>query len=102
MSHEESIWFDGGHSSYSESLLVDEVQHGLYRLLECPVFTEAVRYGDVIEADRQADGSLVFRRVAELSSYRTWTWVISRELVDSAEIAELCEMVLAHGGHWQR
>lgn len=98
MNQDENFLF----KDHNEPLRAEQVGPNLYRLLECPVFTEEVRYGDVVEAEQQADSSLLFRRVAQPSTYRTWTWVLSRDLVDSADILELCEMVRSRGGHWQR
>jgi hypothetical protein len=90
-------------SSYNETLLAEQVGPDLYRLLECPFpIEEVVHYGDIVEVERQADNSLLFRRVVEPSTYRTWTCVLPRDLVDSPVIAEFCEMVRSRGGYWQR
>jgi hypothetical protein len=102
VSHNENILFKDEDSSHNEPLLVEEVGPDLFQLLECPVFTDAVRDGDVIQAERQADNSLLFRSVAQASTYRTWTWVLAGDLVNSPEIVEFCETVRSHGGHCQR
>jgi len=86
VSHDENIWFKGEDSNHNEPLLVEEVGPDLYQLLACPVFTDAVRYGDVIQAERQADNSLLFRRVAQPSTYRTWSWVASIFLIGLSRV----------------
>src|SRR5258708_18588199 len=98
MSREENFLF----KDHNEPLLAEEVGPNLYRLLECPVFTEEVHYGDMVEVEPQADGSLSFRGVAEPTRYRTWTWILSSDVTNSADIVELCELVQSRGGHWQR
>ena len=67
MSREENFLF----KDHNEPLLAEEVGPNLYRLLECPVFTEEVHYGDMVEVEPQADGSLSFRGVAEPTRYRS-------------------------------
>jgi hypothetical protein len=102
VSRQEDFWFKTEESTHREPLLVEEVGADQYQLLRCPVFAEAVHYGDVIQAERQSDNSLLFRRVIEPSTYRTWTWVLSSEIVESPPITQLCNIVMAVGGYWQQ
>jgi hypothetical protein len=102
VSREEDFWFKTEESTHREPLLVEEVGPDQYQLLSCPFFAEAAHYGDVIEAERQPDNSLLFRRVVGPSTYRTWTWVLSCEIVESPPIVELCNTVEALQGYWQR
>src|SRR2546426_12591520 len=100
---ETDVWFDEDDGEHSESLLVEELGEGRYRLHEFPVFTESASYLDVVEADRQTDGALRFRRVATPSGLRTWRWILPRSVVDAEEaVAEFCAAVMAAGGFWQR
>src|SRR5690349_24796627 len=103
MSVEMDVWFDEDDGQHSESLLVEDLGEGAYRLHEFPVFTESASYLDVIEADRQPDGALRFRRVAVPSGRRTWRWLLPKVVVDAEEaIVQFCAAVMADGGFWQR
>jgi hypothetical protein len=100
---EMDVWFDEDDGEHSESLLVEDLGERRYRLHEFPVFTESASYLDVVEADRQPDGALRFRRVATLSGLRTWRWILPKSVVDAEEaLAEFCAAVMAAGGFWQR
>ena len=93
------ISFDSG-SSF-ESTRVTVLDPGMYRLEETPAFSELVSFGDVIEAEKDKDGRLLFRNIilkAELKNYR---WLLSRKVVESPEFKVFCENVLLLGGMWE-
>jgi hypothetical protein len=48
-------------------LLVSSLGGNRYRLEEFPLLADSVFFRDVIEAERQANGSLLFTKVAERS-----------------------------------
>ena len=43
------------------------VDHNLYRIEETPILVSYVSYKDIIEADLQPDGSLIFVRIVKKS-----------------------------------
>jgi hypothetical protein len=51
-----------------ENLCLTSVGNNLYRIEEKPFPVDCASFGDVIEADRQSDGLLRFRRVVEKPS----------------------------------
>ena len=64
---------------------VTPLEKNLYRLDATPMFVDVeVSFGDIIEAEVQANGVLRFRRVAMRSPWRHWSWVLSKDTVESA------------------
>ena len=58
------------------------VDHNLYSVEET-VLVDCVSYKDIMEADLQPDGSLIFRRVVKMSEMQTDTVVLPKEVIDS-------------------
>ena len=85
-----------------ETLEVELLRRDLYRLLATPVLSEAAQYGDVVAATPGNDDILQFRRVVEPSGVKTWRWILTREVVESRELASLCAAVCDQGGYWDR
>jgi hypothetical protein len=48
-----------------DDLLVSSLGENRYRLEEAPLLADSVFYGDIIEAQYQPDGSLLFTKVLE-------------------------------------
>lgn len=59
-------------------------------------------YGDVIEVERQADGTYQFIRIVEPSGLRVHSWCIRREVIESPEFERFGEAVVNAGGVWER
>jgi hypothetical protein len=57
----------------ANNLLLTRVDHNLYSVEETPVIVSCVSYKDMIEADLQPDGSLMFRRVVKKSEMQTYS-----------------------------
>jgi hypothetical protein len=55
---EADLWFDEDGWGHRESLLVEDLGGGRYRLHEFPVLTDAASYLDVVEAEQRTDGAL--------------------------------------------
>ena len=86
----------------ANNMCLTQIGPNLYRLEETPVFIESVSYKDVIEADKQPDGSLLFCQVVQKSDLRTYDLILSKEIVASEELAIILDKVTALGGHWER
>ena len=91
------IFGDGG----SEGLFVTSLGNNLYRLEETSFFGEA-RYRDIIEAEKQPDGSLQFVRVVTPSELKTSAFILSKELIESPGFSAFLEKAMAVGGNWER
>jgi hypothetical protein len=82
---------------------VTPLEKNLYRLDATPMFVDVeVSFGDIIEAEVQANGVLRFRRVAMRSPWRHWSWVLSKDTVESALFQAFQQAIEAHGGVWER
>ena len=85
-----------------QTVLVTPLGSGRYRLEAVPIFTEAAKYGDVIEAAPGPDGALRFRRVVEPSGLREFSYALPQRVVKSAPFGAFLTQITAHGGHWER
>jgi hypothetical protein len=84
------------------SLELTQVGPRLFRIGSVPIMVEAASFGDVIEAESGADGSLRFVRVGESGGWRTYDFMLSAELIGSERITSIQDRVLSLGGHWER
>ena len=57
-------------------------------------------YGDVIEAQHQSDGSLLFTKVVERSGMRHYDYILPRTAFESKEFEALLGNIDEAGGHW--
>ena len=74
----------------------------LFRVEEAPIFVESVSYGDIIEAYRQDDGSLLFRQVVKKSDLKSYQFILPTEIITSDNILTLLDKITSIGGHWER
>jgi hypothetical protein len=84
----------------NDELLVSSLGENRYRLEEAPLLTESVFYGDIVEAEKQADGSLLFTQVFERSGMKNYDYILPRSSFESAEFERLLERIDEAGGHW--
>ena len=84
----------------NDNLLVSSVGPNQYRLEDAPLLTESVLYGDIIEAEPQADGSLFFTRVLKPSGMRHYDYVLPRSVYESEGFEKLLVRIDEEGGHW--
>jgi hypothetical protein len=84
------------------SACVAALGDGLYLIGSVPLFVESACFMDIIEADATIDGKLIFKRVAQQSTWRVFEFMLSREIIASGRL----EDVLAHaddlGARWER
>ena len=85
----------------SEGLLVTRLGPNSYRLEESSALGEA-SYHDVIEAERQPDGTLLFLRILTPSGLKTVSWILSLDYIESPDLTPLLDKVMAVGGNWER
>jgi|SRR5262245_3344629 len=83
------------------NMLLTRVDHNLYSVEETPVIVDCVSYKDIIEADLQPDGSLMFRRVVKESEMQTYDFVLARKVIDSADFTSLLDRITEAEGHWE-
>lgn len=95
--HVKIIFGDGS----SEGLLVTPMGENLYRLEESSILSGAV-YHDIIEAELQTDGALLFLRVTTRSELKTSSHVLSKPQMESSELPVFLDRVVAAGGNWER
>jgi hypothetical protein len=81
-----------------ELLYMTPLDHNQYRL-EVSSICGLLRYGDTIEAyPPSEDGSIRYRRMVKRSGLKTHSFVLSRDLVESTEMAELIQRIHSQGG----
>ena len=85
----------------SERLMLTEAGPNLYRLEESSFAGDAV-YGDIIRADRSANGDLTFHEIVERSSLVTHSWILSADVLASERIRQLLTTVVDAGGMWEQ
>jgi len=73
----------------------------LFRIGSVPIMVETANFGDVIEAEPRADGSLRFVRISEKGGWRTYEFLIPSHLIASQSIAAIQDRALSLGGHWE-
>src|SRR5215510_8072694 len=85
----------------ANGLLLTRVDHNLYIVGETLVLVDCVSYKDIMEADLQPDGSLIFRRVVKKSEMQTDTFVLPKEVIDSEGFRAFLDRVIEAEGHWE-
>jgi hypothetical protein len=84
----------------NDNLFVSSLSKNRYRLEEAPLLTESVFYGDIIEAERQSDGSLLFTQVLERSGMWHYEYILPRSIFESDGFKKLLDRIVEAGGHW--
>jgi hypothetical protein len=77
-----------------------QVDTNLYRMEERSLFHE-VLYHDIVEAERQDNGSLRIIRVAKPSGLMTATWMVPKGFIEAPLTAALLKKVMELGGNWE-
>jgi len=67
----------------ANNMLLTRVDHDLYSVEQTLVLVDCVSYKDIIEADLQPDGSLMFLRVVKKSEMQTYSFVLAKKVIDS-------------------
>ena len=86
----------------AQNMCLTQMGPNLYRIEETPILIESVSYQDVIEANQQPNGSLMFRQIVKKADLRTYEYLLSKEIADSDELEIILDKVTAVGGHWER
>jgi hypothetical protein len=84
-----------------KNMLLTRVDHNLYCIEEIPYLVCGVSYKDIIEADHQPDGSLMFRRVVKKSEMKEYSLILSKKLIDSEGFTSMLDRVTEAEGHWE-
>ncbi|MHB8077157.1 hypothetical protein [Desulfosporosinus fructosivorans] len=95
-----SISWDNG-ISVESSLSLTPIYENIYRLEDTPAFFDGVTMGDVIEANVGLDDILNFIKVVEKSNWNRFSWVLSKEFIDSTFYQQFTQFVLSEGGKWE-
>ena len=82
--------------------LASPAGHWRFRIEEVFGLVEAFRYGDVIEVEALPDGAWRFQRVVEKGRYRQVSLLLSRSVQGSAQLQDILDQLVAHGGQWER
>lgn len=72
-----------------------------WRILESPVFSEAVNYGDTVEGDFDEEGYFIIERVVKKSDFRTIRTMVPRKFYFSDFGKAFLERVMDAGGMWE-
>ncbi|MBA2682166.1 MAG: DUF4265 domain-containing protein [Ktedonobacteraceae bacterium] len=75
----------------------------MFRLDATPLLVDVeVAYGDIIEAELQANGVWRFCRVVTRSPWRHWDWILDKDFVESPAFLAWQQAIEAHGCVWER
>jgi hypothetical protein len=85
----------------SEQLALTCVGPEQYRLEESSFAGDAV-YGDVINAKKAEDGSLLFQAIVERSKLVTHSCFLSAEFLTTEHMRAILDSVMAAGGMWEQ
>ncbi|MEO6888654.1 MAG: hypothetical protein ABI456_05700 [Ktedonobacteraceae bacterium] len=81
---------------------VTPLGENMFRLDATPILVDVeVAYGDIIEAELQANGVWRFCRVVTRSLWRHWDWMLGKDFVESPAFLAWQQAIEAHGGVWQ-
>lgn len=94
---EVEIWIEKGKS---ESLLVTPLGSNFYRLEESTLMEKA-HFQDAIEAVTREDGSLEFLAVKEHSTLQPYSFLLSKQVIESGLLKLLLDNVKARNGFWE-
>ena len=72
-----------------------------WRILESPIFSEAVGFGDTVEGDFDDDGYFIIERIVERSEFRTIRTMVPRMFYFSDFGKAFLESVMEAGGMWE-
>lgn len=90
-------------SGCEETVLGTPLGNNRYRLDLPPLFVEMeLFFGDIIEVETQVNGAFRFCRVAERSGWRRWSWILRKDMLESAPFQAFQQAIEAHHGVWER
>jgi len=72
-----------------------------WRILESPIFSEAVGYGDTVEGDFDDDRYFIIERIVEQSEFRTIRTMVPRMFYFSDFGKAFLNRVMETGGMWE-
>lgn len=112
MSEQVTVTIEYPNGIADRSALVTPLGGGRYRLDLDPIcwmvagtddeLGELPRFGDTIEAHPLKSGALRFVKVVERAKLKRFDRVVSREVAESAGLAEILSKIESEGGHWER
>lgn len=85
----------------TDACIVSRLGDRLYRL-EGVLLSELAAFRDVIEAEPVSESKIRFVRVAKASGWRSYSFVLPRDYLDSAKGRSVLQRVEAAGGYWER
>lgn len=102
MANPQDVYIEYSEHGFTCDAIVSHLGGNRYRLEDSGALTP-VSYRDVFEADRKPDGTLLFRRIVERSTWRQFAYLLPRSLVERAdELDSILDSVSDMGGHWER
>ena len=81
---------------------VTPLGNSTYRLEEPVPLSECTTIYDVIKAKRIDDKTIRFIRVAEHSNWKTYSYCIQKQYVDSAELDAVLAQIETNGARWEQ
>jgi hypothetical protein len=81
---------------------VSDVGPTSFRIEDCCPFVESATYGDVVELEKQPDGSYEFVRVVERGEFDIFESVVAEEIATSAALETVFAEVKSRGGYTER
>jgi len=86
----------------SDQVYVENKGSGFYRLLEHPVFSELVKYDDVVELKKMTDGSYTLIQVVKPSVLVKAEFVLAAKAEKTVLLTNILQKVMDTNGYWQR
>jgi len=86
----------------SDEVYVEDRGSGFYRLLEHPIFSERVKYGDIVELKKMADDRYSLVRVAKPSSLVKAEFILTALAEKKPSLINILQKLMDANGYWQR
>lgn len=84
-----------------EILDVTSVDRDKYRIEETPIFNPGVTMGDIIRV-KEEQGVYYYLETVQKSHFKRYAWLLSREAVNSVDIAAFKERITRNDGKWEQ
>lgn len=84
-----------------EILDVTPVGKDKYRIDETPIFNPGITMGDIIRV-KEEKGIYYYQETVQKSHFKRYAWLLSKEAVNSSEIAAFKQRILENEGKYEQ
>ena len=84
-----------------EILDVTPIDKDKFRIEETPIFSPGITMGDIIRV-KEDKGVYYYQETVQKSHFKRYAWLLSKEAVNSTEIAAFKERIIRMHGKWEQ